>query len=111
MDSRRNQRRNAPRRPYGGLSPLQMVVMAAIAVAINGVLLGALLGLFEQRSEAVACAAQRAAAGNAGSLGMSRPSCWITTVAFRFSAIFRKRSSDASVSARPVLNGGTPNAS
>jgi GAF domain-containing protein len=42
----------------------------------------------------------RAAAGNAGSLPMSRGSCWMMTVAFRFFSICLMRSSEAMVSAR-----------
>ena len=49
-----------------------------------------------------------AAAGNAGSLPMSRASCWMITVALRFLAMVLKRSNDASVSCRLVLNVGTP---
>jgi hypothetical protein len=49
-----------------------------------------------------------AAAGNAGSLPTSRASCWMITVAFRFAAIFLKRSIDAIDSARSVLKVGTP---
>ena len=41
-----------------------------------------------------------AAAGKAGSLPMSRRSCWMITVAWRFAAIFFIRSSDATVCAR-----------
>ena len=41
-----------------------------------------------------------AAAGNAGSLPMSRRSCWMMTVALRFPAIFFTRSSEATVAAR-----------
>src|SRR2546429_9853364 len=49
-----------------------------------------------------------AAAGNAGNLPMSRRSCWMMTTAFRFAAIFLKRSSEAMVAARSVLKLGTP---
>ena len=49
-----------------------------------------------------------AAAGKAGSLSMSRGSCWMITVAFRFFAICLKRSNEASVSARLKLKVGTP---
>ena len=49
-----------------------------------------------------------AAAGNAGSLPTSRGSCWMMTVALRFAAIFLKRSTEASVAARSVLNVVTP---
>ena len=49
-----------------------------------------------------------AAAGKAGSLSMSRGSCWMMTVAFRFFAICLKRSNEASVSARLKLKVGTP---
>src|SRR5262249_10258694 len=49
-----------------------------------------------------------AAAGNAGSLPMSRMSCWMTTVALSAAAIFLKRSSEAMVCARSVLKLGTP---
>jgi hypothetical protein len=38
-----------------------------------------------------------AAAGNAGSLSMSRASCWMITLAFIFAAIFLIRSIDAKV--------------
>ena len=41
-----------------------------------------------------------AAAGKAGSLPMSRRSCWMITVALRFAAIFFIRSIDATVCAR-----------
>jgi len=41
-----------------------------------------------------------ASAGKAGSLPMSRRSCWMITVALRFAAIFFNRSSDATVCAR-----------
>ena len=49
-----------------------------------------------------------AATGNAGSLPMSRGSCWMMTVAFRLAAIFLMRSSEAIVSARSKLKDGTP---
>jgi hypothetical protein len=49
-----------------------------------------------------------AAAGNAGSLPTSRASCWMMTVAFRFVAIFLKRSIQASDAARSVLKVGMP---
>jgi len=49
-----------------------------------------------------------AAAGKAGSLPRSRGSCWMMTVALRFAAIFLKRSTEASVAARSVLNVVTP---
>ena len=52
-----------------------------------------------------------AAAGKAGSLATSRASCWMMTVALVAAAIFFTRSSEASVSARLVLNGGTPSLS
>ena len=42
---------------------------------------------------------------------MSRISCWMTTVAFRFAASFFKRSIDATVCARSALKLGTPPAS
>src|SRR3984893_15355928 len=45
-----------------------------------------------------------APAGNAGNLPTSRGSCWMMTVALRFAAIFLKRSTEASVAARSVLN-------
>jgi hypothetical protein len=41
-----------------------------------------------------------AKAGNTGNFSMSRASCWITTVAFRFDAIFLMRSIEATVCAR-----------
>ena len=43
---------------------------------------------------------QRAAIGNAGSLSMSRGSCWMITVAFRFFSICFMRCIEAMVSAR-----------
>ena len=49
-----------------------------------------------------------AAAGNAGSLPMSRMSCWMTTVAFRFATICFMRSIEATVAARSKLKLGTP---
>jgi hypothetical protein len=45
-------------------------------------------------------ARQRAAAGKAGSLPMSRGSCWMMIVARRFFSICLMRASEASVSAR-----------
>ena len=51
---------------------------------------------------------QRAAAGNAGSFGMSRGSCWMMKVALRFFWICLMRSIDASVWARSKLKPGTP---
>src|SRR5262245_28236059 len=49
-----------------------------------------------------------AAAGNAGSLPMSRMSCWMMTVALRLAAICFIRSIEAIVAARSKLNHGTP---
>ena len=49
-----------------------------------------------------------AAAGNAGSLPMSRMSCWMTTVALRFATICFMRSIEATVAARSKLKLGTP---
>src|SRR5262249_27393863 len=49
-----------------------------------------------------------AAAGNAGSLPMSRMSCWMMTVAFTFPTICFIRSIEAIVAARSKLNAGTP---
>src|SRR4030095_12186455 len=49
-----------------------------------------------------------AAAGNAGSLPMSRMSCWMTTVAFTFATICFMRSIEATVAARSKLKCGTP---
>src|SRR4029453_2918437 len=49
-----------------------------------------------------------AAPGNAGSLPMSRMSCWITTVALRFVTICFMRSIEATVAARSKLKLGTP---
>ena len=46
--------------------------------------------------------------GKAGSLSISRASCWMMTVALAPATIFLARSSDASVWARSVLNVGTP---
>src|SRR5262249_36208866 len=52
--------------------------------------------------------AHLAAAGNAGRLPTSRASCWVMAGGLRLGAIFLKRSIEASVSARSVLNVGTP---
>src|SRR6185503_1022205 len=49
-----------------------------------------------------------AAAGNAGSLPMSRTSCWMTTVAFRLATSCFMRSMEATVAARSKLKLGTP---
>src|ERR1041384_4173722 len=49
-----------------------------------------------------------AAAGNAGSLPMSRMSCWMMTVAFRLATIPFMRSIEATVAARSKLKCGTP---
>jgi hypothetical protein len=49
-----------------------------------------------------------AAAGNAGSLPMSRMSCWMMTVALRFATICFMRSIEATVAARSTLKLGTP---
>src|SRR5439155_1570036 len=49
-----------------------------------------------------------AAAWNAGSLPMSRMSCWMTMVALRFAAICFMRSIEAIVAARSKLKLGTP---
>ena len=50
-------------------------------------------------------------AGNTGNLSTSRASCWMMTVAFRFAAIFFRRSIEATVWARSKLNHGTPSES
>src|SRR2546427_266063 len=49
-----------------------------------------------------------AAAGNAGSLPMSRMSCWMTRVALRFATSCFMRSIEATVAARSKLKLGTP---
>jgi len=49
-----------------------------------------------------------AAAGNDGSFAISRMSCWMMIVAFRFLAMPLTRSSDATVCARSKLKDGTP---
>jgi hypothetical protein len=46
-----------------------------------------------------------------GNFSTSRASCWMMTVAFKFVAIFFRRSIDATVCARSKLNAGTPSVS
>jgi len=70
----------------------------------------ALLTVFGVRASPLTRAVWRyfAAAGNAGSLPMSRMSCWMMTVALRFATICFMRSIEATVAARSKLNHGTP---
>ena len=63
------------------------------------------------RREGGLALAQRAASGKAGNLATSAGSCWMITVAPRFAAIVLNRSNEARVSARSVLNVGTPSLS